>query len=262
MTTGSIVCMDCGRQETRRSPSQRYCAECSARRDMVRKRVWARGHPPSSQQRQRNKEHEGRRKSAVREAGADANQRARRGITWPDPGSPDLLWLVRVAVPFSYAVSKNHIYTTRRSGHVALRQEAVAKRREIALVVRSALAARRVAHNKLWIDVLVQKPDHRGDAVNVVDLVCDAIKDATGLDDRWFCIRQLDWEIAKQKPMLYIGLGQESNDDCQVCSHCGRVQPLEAFPKRTSRRLGRDRVCRECGAAGRALARQRREGVA
>lgn len=227
---------------------------------MARESLWAMAHPLQVQPRQRNKEHASRRKSAVSEAGAEASDLARRGVAWRDPGNPDLRWLVRIAVPFSYAVSKNHIYTMKRSGHVALRRESAAKRREIALAVRSALAERRVAHNKLWIDVLVQKPDHRGDAVNVVDLICDAVQDATGLDDRWYCIRQLDWEIAKKEPMLFIGLGQASSDDCQVCSHCGRVQLLEAFPKRASRRLGRDRVCRRCGAAGRALARRRREG--
>ncbi|MEW6199144.1 MAG: hypothetical protein AB1601_10860 [Planctomycetota bacterium] len=189
-----------------------------------------------------------------RQAGAEHNNALKRGITWRDPGAPNLLWLVRLCVPFSYAASKNHLYTMRRSGHVALRREVVAKRREIALAVRDALAGRRVAHNKLWIDVLVQKPDHRGDAVNVIDLLCDAIKDATGLDDRWYCIRQLDWEIVKNQPQFFIGLGQDSATDCQVCSYCGQVKPLDAFTRKARTPLGVDRVCRACRREGRVLA--------
>lgn len=190
----------------------------------------------------------------VREAGARASGATGRNIDWLEPGSPDLIWVMRVSVPFSYAASKNHIYVKRRSGHVALRREVMAKRREITLAVRAALGCRRVAHNKVWLDLLVQKPDHRGDAVNVVDLVCDAVKDALGVDDRWFCIRRLDWEVAKTDPRLFIGVGQDSDLDCQVCSHCGSVKPLDQFTRRKTARLGVGRACRACLSAGRKLA--------
>jgi hypothetical protein len=220
---------------------------------MLRKRLWAREHPPSSEQKVRNAEHGRRRKELSREAGALANQEAKQSITWYDPDAPDLLWMVRVAVPFSYAASKNHIYALRRTGHVALRRESRAKRDEIILMIRNSLGGRRVAHNKVWIDILVQKPNHKGDAINVVDLVCDALKDALGVDDRWFCIRRLDWEVVKENPNIFIGIGQDSKLDCQVCSYCGQIKELKEFNASKYNHLGVGRECKECRRKGRRL---------
>lgn len=164
--------------------------------------------------------------------------------------------MLRVMVPFSYATSKNHIYALRNQGHLFLRKESRAKRQEITLTICDGLSDRKVAHNKLWIDILVQKPNHRGDAINVVDLVCDAVKDAVPVDDRWFCIRRLDWEIVKEEPQLIIGIGQETNDDAQVCSYCGQIKLLSEFNKDKGNPLGVGRECRECRRVGRLLKKQ------
>lgn len=155
--------------------------------------------------------------------------------------------MVRFSVPFSYAASKNHIYAMSRSGHVTLRKESSAFRSEIARAVAAAVAGRRIAHNKVWIDVFAQKPDHKGDAVNVVDLVCDAIKDAIPVDDRWFSIRGVDWEVVKGEPgAIFIGIGQESEEDVKICSCCGRILPFVMFGANRSTKTGRGRDCFEC----------------
>ena len=166
-----------------------------------------------------------------------------------------MLWMCRVAVPFSYAASKNHIWSMARSGHVYKRQESKRMRGSLTLMIRSAANGQRIANNKLWIDILVQKPDHKGDAVNVVDLVCDSIKDAIDLDDRWYSIRCLDWEIVKDRPRLFVGIGQSTDEDVQVCSSCGRMLPLDNFTKKRSQKLGVDRNCRACLKDGRARAK-------
>jgi hypothetical protein len=194
-----------------------------------------------------------------KEAGRAASAKCKHSLIWDGRSGPDLDWLVGIAVAFSYAASKNHIYAMRRAGHVALRRESRAIRDEIILRLRAALHGRRIAHNKLWLEILVQKPNHRGDAVNVVDLVCDAVKEAVGLDDRWFCIRRLDWEVVKDQPRLFIRVGQETNRDCQVCSHCGRVLEFSQFGTRAGATHGIQRVCRDCRREGRQLARAERE---
>lgn len=254
----NIQCAQCGCAVVARAPNQRYCPACSEARDLQRKRLWAASHPPSKAQLKRDQQHAQRRKESARDAGRLANRAAARSGHWFDPAGPDLIWLVRFAVPFSYAASKNHIYTLRSRGHVALRRESRAIRSMISQRIRSAVADRKVAHNKLWIDLLVQKPDHRGDAVNVVDLVCDGLKDGLDLDDRWFCIRRLDWEIVKNDGRLYIGVGQESEVDCRVCSYCGQAKPLGEFNKSKHSPLGVGRECRECRRAGRLLAKAQR----
>lgn len=119
-------------------------------------------------------------------------------------------------------------------------------RDELTLRIRSAFSGKKVAHNKVWIAIFAQKPNHRGDAVNLIDLVCDAIKDAIGIDDRWFCLRQVDWQITKKEPEIYVEIGQTSDVDSQPCSSCGRILSLDKFNKRKSNKLGVDRNCREC----------------
>lgn len=250
---GTIACQDCGIEAPKRGATQKYCPPCSERHDLKRKRRWFRENPPSPQQAQRIRQGAKRRKELSKEAGALANRSDKRSITWYEPEGPNLLWLLRIAVPFSYAASKNHIYALRKNGHVALRREARQMRQAISSALRRGLHCVPVKHNKVWIDILVQKPNHKGDAVNVVDLVCDAVEDAVGVDDRWFSIRRLDWEIVKENPKLFVGVGQDSDKDCQICSYCGQIKPLGEFNRNKRNRLGVGRECRECRRQGRIL---------
>lgn len=253
----TLACADCRTEVQRRGPTQKYCESCSAKRDLRRKRLWSRSHSPSPAQIARNVEGARYRKERSREAGLAVNCQSKQSLQSYSEHVPELLWTVRVAVPFTYAASKNHIYALCVNSHVALRRESRAKRAEITLTLRAALAGRRVAHNKLWIDILVQKPNHRGDAVNVVDLVCDAVKDAVPVDDRWFSIRRLDWEIAKEQPQLIIGIGQESDKNCQVCSYCGQIKEFAEFNRSKHRPLGFGRECRDCRRSGRLLGKEK-----
>jgi hypothetical protein len=159
---------------------------------------------------------------------------------------PSLVWLARVAVPFSYSASKNAIYSLRAKGHVYLRKESKAWRNELRDRLTSTIQGQRVANNKVWLDIIVEKTNHKGDAVNVIDTVCDAVKEALGLDDRWYSIRHLDWRISKDKPQIIVGVGQESNEDVQACSSCGRLLPFGSFGKKSNARHGIDRNCKDC----------------
>lgn len=254
----TITCKDCQIQVESSAPTQLYCRKCSVARDLVRKRQWARSHPRSSAQSLRNAAIASASKEMAREAGRTANAATAESITWDAQTGPELLWMARVAVPFSYAMSKNALYRMVPQGHVYLRREAQSKRDQIAAMIRAAISEHRVAHNKVWLDILVQKPNHKGDAVNVVDTVCDAVKRAIPVDDRWFCIRRLDWQVVKERPQLIIGVGQDSAEDCQVCSFCGVIKPFESFGRQRSSHLGVARVCKQCRTAGRVIAKQRR----
>lgn len=253
-----IICEQCGGLSLRTGPVQKYCWPCSNERDLCRKKLWDRRHPPSPSQRARGVERRRVRKELAKEAGSKASRALARGTVWCEADAPPLLWKVTADVPFSYAVSKNHIYTMRRTGHVALRREARVIRSDIIFAIKRALNGIRVVHNKVWIDILVQKPDHKGDAVNVVDLVCDAVKEAVGVDDRWFAIRRLDWEIVKNNPRLILGVGQDSTVDSQVCSYCGQIKPFSQFNQNKRNPLGIGRECRECRRHGRVLAKRDR----
>lgn len=253
-----MTCAECGVAVSRTGPTQRYCATCSEKRDLLRKKLWARKHPRDAAQTAQNSAQAAVRKECRREAGAIANHQNRSNIAWYDSEGPELLWLVRAGVPFSYAASKNHIYALCRAGHLRLRRESRQMRAAIVSALRTGLHCAPIVHNRVWIDILVQKPNHKGDAVNVVDLVCDAVKEAVGVDDRWFCIRRLDWEIVKDNPRLFVGVGQDSDVSCQICSYCGQIKPFSEFNRSKHNRLGIGRECRECRRNGRVLGRQRR----
>lgn len=223
----SFPCQCCGAQTMRTGPTQKYCAPCSAEKNRERQaryyRKAGRTNPDPARSR-RNREARQGRLIAAGEALTDASSILGRG-------APELAWEVRIAVPFEWAFSKNNVYANRGQGHVALRAETRAARTSLAYELKNALNRdrHRVKQNRLWISIFVQKPNHRGDAINVLDVVADAIKDAVPLDDRWYSIRHLDWEIVKVKPRIFIGVGQEDVEDVRACSYCGRLLTLDMF---------------------------------
>jgi hypothetical protein len=227
-------CRRCGTHFQSPHPRHFYCEPCSESQDLKRKRL------------DRVKVSHSRQRDRGRDKGKEIS--AQHALTLADGlEAPVLGWYVRFAVPFSYSASKNAIYALRRKGHVALRREAREYRDAITLAARSALRDRTIVRHKLWIDLFVEKADHKGDAVNVVDTVCDAIKVAIDLDDRWFCIRRVDWSVNKYEPQILIGISQELGAiDSQVCSYCGRILPFSAFSKNVGNLHGISRTCREC----------------
>lgn len=241
MTPG-IICKRCDQPAPRTGPRQFYCRKCSDELHTERQNKWAREHPQPLAKR---RVWDAARVSRTTQNGIDLSRRVE--MTMADTmESVELLWLVRFTYPFSYAASKNHIYALRPGGHIAMREESSSFRKRLTAYVAAMMAGRRLVQHKVWIDLLVQKPNHRGDAINILDLVADAIKDALQVDDRWFCLRRLDWQIVKTDPQIYIGIGQEANEDHQACSSCGRILPFASFGKKTDAKRGIDRNCREC----------------
>ncbi|NRA38575.1 MAG: RusA family crossover junction endodeoxyribonuclease [Planctomycetes bacterium] len=190
------------------------------------------------------------------EAGLTANKKQVPDVDdWFLNPIPKLIWTKRISVPFSYAISKNNMYARTRGGHCVLRRESRQIRTDITMAMKSKLYGQHIAHNKVWVEILVQKPNHKGDAVNVVDMVCDALKDAIPVDDRWFSLHILDWHIVKENPRLHISIGQETEEDAQVCSYCGIIKPLDQFNKQKSSPIGVGRECISCRRDGRLLAK-------
>lgn len=260
MSYPHFTCPDCGHDAPRFTAKQIFCRPCSARRDTERKARWSKDQPKKP----RTPEQQAR-AVAIREA-----KRA-RGAARAGDGSPvwlpgaiggDLLWTVSVNIPFSYALSKNAVWSFAgrgRGGHVFMREKAGGARATVRAAMQRALGGRPCVEAKMYIDIFVQKPDHRGDAINVLDSICDGVKDAVGIDDRWFCVRGLDWEIVKHgDPRIWIRVGQATTEHHRVCSYCGRILPFAAYTKATHGHLGRGRECAECRAAITSAARATR----
>ena len=155
-----------------------------------------------------------------------------------------------IEFPYSPSLSKNGLWSMGRGGgHVYVREIIKKQRQQMTALIRNTIARDGMVflEGKVWLFIHIQKSNAKADAVNFVDLICDAVKDAIDVDDRWFCIAHLDWEIVKKDPQIYIGVGQHpQTEHHRVCSYCGRILPAHMFTKHKGNRLGIGRECREC----------------
>lgn len=159
---------------------------------------------------------------------------------------PRMEWVVTYSVPFALESSKNRRWSNNGKGVVFLSKAVRSYSDMIVMATKAALKGVEVKQNKVWISMHVEKLNHRFDAINVVDTVCDAIKVAIEVDDNWFCLGMIDWSIKKKDPSIIISIGQESSEHAQVCSHCGSIKSLPEFTIKKSQKFGVDRVCKEC----------------
>lgn len=241
--TMPMICEDCGLATVRKSPVQKFCPDCSRIRDRARKEKYRKTNPHNAICKARYEEN--RRGGAVaRGAVISGGAVSRLDSVFSD--SDGMKWVRRVAIPYSQCLSKNAIWTRGNGGHVFIRQEAHRAREALGVLVMAATRDVKVVQNKLWIEVVVQKPSHKPDAINMLDSVCDGIKIGLELDDRWYSIRRLDWEIVKTNPQIMVGIGQDSDIDVQACSHCGRLLPFDRFWRSRAMKSGFTRACLDC----------------
>lgn len=247
MTKRKFICRVCEEEAPRRSNGQRFCVPCAS---IKQKEARERGtikfnlkHRDRLLERDRKyaKEKRLRNEPAIREKGLELNAKQ-------DLKSYETVNLVKgiiVNIPFHRGVSKNYAHgISLKNGYVFLKKDARAVRDAIHYKIKSVLSGIIFKPGKVWVDIFVEKPDHRSDAINVVDTVCDAIKIAIGVDDRWFSIRRVDWAIIKTNPMITIVIGQEDDDEKGVCQICGRILLATMFTKRKQR-------CKDCRTASR-----------
>lgn len=247
-----MPCKICSVSVTKRHSMQFYCHECSERVHLEKQKMtksrWARENPRSEEQERKQRT---RRTEMAKSNGLAISRSAQANLMEAGPPRVDLIWAARIKVPYSQAASKNFIFgQSGIGGHRYKRQQSKEFQKQIAWSLRAALKGTKVARNKIWLGIFVQKPTHKSDAVNVIDLICDAVTDATGIDDRWVSIHYLDWQISKTDPAIFIQIGQESDVDLQVCSRCGRGLPFENFAKNRTNKLGITRECRDCRTVG------------
>lgn len=246
ITPKKIICQDCGEETPKRTNGpQKYCVSCSEKADKRRKQKWLNktGYKQTPEQVAERRKKE---KSAAILKGEEINEKQKVSIAWPAEIDDSITTSVRTSVPFQYGISKNAAWKMSKSGHVFLRKNHSAIRNALVMRIKTAAKHVKFYEDKIWIDIFVQKPNHKGDAINVVDAVCDAVKVAIDVDDRWFSIRKLDWQIAKKDPMLFVGIGQNSTGDKRICSYCGQILSLDHFWKDKNDRLGVGRECKSC----------------
>lgn len=115
-----------------------------------------------------------------------------------------------VSIPFTWEWSKNKMWKPKRLGGFYLNPKTKHLIDLLVYKVRSeknlnkALFAK---NKKVYLSIYAEMENHRGDALNLVDTICDALKQGIGTDDRWFAIKSLDWEI-KKAGKIFIDIEQ------------------------------------------------------
>lgn len=104
-------------------------------------------------------------------------------------------------LPYDSNCSKNRIYVRRRDGRVALTKESRSYKLLWEELIKEGTIERSFSPRdvyKVVIDAVVARTDYRSDPINIVDLLCDAVASALGVDDRIFAVR-LDWVEGPEK---------------------------------------------------------------
>ncbi len=141
-----------------------------------------------------------------------------------------LKWAVRVEVPFDRLMSKNSIWSYgSKQGHVFIRQEVKNSRESVANAVGEALRLQPMVHGKLWLGIYVQKPTFKGDAINVIDSIADAVKTVVAIDDNMYSLMFVDWDVVFENPKVILYIGQHHEVAQFQCSYCGQLQPVEKY---------------------------------
>lgn len=243
-------CPNCRRSFQKKVGQQKYCGDaCKREVARINQRRWVAAHP------QKKLEH-GRKSARLsnerrREYISTVEDESREAI-WFMNEPPELIWYVLIKIPYNPSFSKNGMYIRGKGGRVAYSDGARTARDELTIRIRNAFQNTDIqpVPAKVWIDILVRKQEARGDAINFVDVICDAIKDGIGVDDRWFSIRRLDWIVSRNPPIIHIGIGQETSESHKICSVCKRILPTKDFPSNKARSGELHTFCIECREMG------------
>lgn len=100
--------------------------------------------------------------------------------------------------------SKNRIYRiSNKSIHLTHQVEQFISRSVI--YVKSVSSGIVFSHDKIYIDIMVYRPDMRSDPANFIDVILDIVKVAINIDDRWYA-GSWDWCIDKKNPRVEVSI--------------------------------------------------------
>ena len=149
---------------------------------------------------------------------------------------------IKINLPYSNLLSKNRIISVGRGrssfgkSRVWVNNDVEDMRQIITLMIKKLITTQWY-QSKVYLTIIVGKPHHRGDAVNVIDNLCDCVKHAIGIDDKWFSIAKLDWFVTN-KPYVYLEIQQPITEDCIICSGCKSITPFSEMKTKN--------LCKKC----------------
>ena len=164
-----------------------------------------------------------KRKQLKKEMGLSNNT----GIFWKEKMEiPVMAFDYRFSIPFNINLSKNRM-NGYNNGKYYKNPETKAMQEMIMWELKNKKY--KFKQDKVYISIMVQKMYFQTDAQNFVDTICDAIEKGIGINDKWFVLDRVDWEMVKEKPKIFIGVAQHETIDKKACSCCGRILPIDDF---------------------------------
>jgi len=117
-------------------------------------------------------------------------------------------------ISLNRALSKNRAKTLKKRSNnhtswmeIGKSQHHADAQREVFYECKKASRGMHFQKSKIWLTIRVFKPNHRLDAINFLDGIADGIKNAIGVDDRYYSAT-IDWAIDKEKPRIEIFIRQ------------------------------------------------------
>lgn len=247
---GFIVCEKCGKPDDKRGAQQKFCRECSPGHQKQRKLQWQRTHPrePATERQKRCAD----RAAFIQKFGEEQSVKLSKGFALlPDRSGSARAF--QFQFPFVGHISKNAIVNIGMmtgKPFIFVREDVNKLKEAISIITSAKVGSVLWPVSKTWIDVVVQKPNNRCDAINVVDTLCDGIKNGLGVDDKWFAIGRLDWELVFSNPSVFVQVSTDAIRAQKSCSTCGQIKYLdEGFRPHYTTKDRHAGVCIECTTA-------------
>lgn len=158
---------------------------------------------------------------------------------------------VRVTLPFDWKWSKNNMWIARGYRHARrLSPEAEHRRALLARAIQAAIteSGARPVEAPVFFRIDLVLPDHRGDAINCLDLVADGIENGLGIDDRWYALDGIYWRVREQdeQARMVVQVTQEWYEPWIRCRSCGIPKPRDQFAVSRRSASGRRTKCEQC----------------
>lgn len=139
----------------------------------------------------------------------------------------------RFTLPYDWdGLSKNRRYgRARAQGRTYLNPAARAMHVQI---VEAVTGSGPWVTGPLHLDIHVVRPDKRGDPINCLQAISDAVQEGIGVDDRWYSAN-ISWSLDRENPRVEVALSQVVTEEHNICSRCAELLPATAFWKNQSR---------------------------
>lgn len=216
------TCKNCNNEFTRKN-AREYCIGCSAIKSKEAstkaKKKW---------QSEKAQAHKKGAYTRLRAAGKERSADIEIGEYDPNTAHG-----IKLVLAFTRDFSKNKMVVW--NGRIMRKRETNDAKEQLTWEV--AATNHTFYQGKVWLDICIYQPTHTGDALNYLDVMADAVADAIGVDDRWFSVRRIDWQIDKADPRIVLVVTQCVTEHHAICQTCGAQTPVKNFSEKVQARI-------------------------